>query len=85
MGERFCLFITSLFIIGKLEGRTLLMLIHSQRLYLKVEDLEMSSLKTLGANTSMESLSVSSWVNESPQVLKPQCDGHCSKHRWRSF
>lgn len=45
----------------------------------------MSSLKTLGANTSMGSLSVSSWVNVSPQVLKPQFDDHCSKHRLRSF
>lgn len=30
---------------------------------LKLEDMEMSSLKTLGANTPMECLSLSPWVH----------------------
>ena len=42
---------------------------------LKVEDMEISTLKTLGTNTPVESLSMSLWAN----VSLPQCEDHSSR------
>lgn len=41
--------------------------------------MEISSLKTLDANTPMENLSVSPWVN-----ISPQCEDHYSRVDWRA-